>query len=101
MDGGPRTATSTFTQLLSFEVLGSGSVLPYVHRDRKDYQGRGGSRTATSTFTQLMSSETAQLHLPALDLVWAVALLSVRPSLFKFVLTQQPGGGSAESDSVC
>ena len=29
----PRTVTSTFTQLLSSVVLGSGSVLLYVHRD--------------------------------------------------------------------
>ena len=40
-DGEPRTATSTFTQLLSSEGLSSSSMLLYVHRDRKDYQGRG------------------------------------------------------------
>ena len=36
-DGEPRTATSTFSQLLSSECLSSSSVLLYVHRDRKDY----------------------------------------------------------------
>ena len=36
MDGKPRAATSTFTQLLSSEE-GFGSVLLYVHRNRKDY----------------------------------------------------------------
>ena len=39
-DEEPRTATSTFTQHLSF-VLSSRSVLLYVHRDRTDYLGRG------------------------------------------------------------
>ena len=34
-DGEPRTATSTFTQLLS-----SNSMLLYVHRNHKAYQGR-------------------------------------------------------------
>ena len=34
-DGRPRTTTETFTQLLSSEVLGSGTMLPYVHRDHK------------------------------------------------------------------
>ena len=33
----PRTATSTFTQLLSTELDGSSSVLLYVHRDHKDH----------------------------------------------------------------
>ena len=33
-DGGPRTAISTFTQLLSSEALNS--MLLYVHRDHKD-----------------------------------------------------------------
>ena len=37
--GEPRTATSTFTQLLSSEPLRSG--LLYVHRDSRDYKGRG------------------------------------------------------------
>ena len=48
------------------------SVLPYVHRDRKDYQGTREPRTATSTVTQLLSSEaminqhikTALFHAP-------------------------------------
>ena len=35
-DEEPRTATSTFTQVLSSECLSSSSVLLYVHRDRKD-----------------------------------------------------------------
>ena len=35
-DGEPRTATSTFTQLHSSEVLRSNSVLLYVCRDRRD-----------------------------------------------------------------
>ena len=41
MDGNPRTATSTFTQLLSSVMSNSSSVLLYVHRDHKDYYGRG------------------------------------------------------------
>ena len=38
-DGKPRTATSTFTQLLSSAsaLQGPSSMLLYVHRDRKDY----------------------------------------------------------------
>ena len=62
-DGEPRTATSTFTQLLSSEILqfsgffvlflflvgfflmfyflNYSSELPYVHRDHKEYWGRG------------------------------------------------------------
>ena len=51
MDGKPRAATSTFTQLLSSEE-GFGSVLLYVHRNRKD----GKPSTAISTFTQLLNS---------------------------------------------
>ena len=35
-DGKPRTATSTFTQLLSSGGMSS-SVLLYLHRDRTDY----------------------------------------------------------------
>ena len=38
-DGEPRTATSTFAQLLSSEILNS--MLLYGHRDHKDYYGRG------------------------------------------------------------
>ena len=53
-DGGPRTATSTSTQLLSL-VVQSGSLLHYVHRDRMDIRD-GGPRMTTSTFTQLLSS---------------------------------------------
>ena len=51
--GVPRASTSTFTQLLS----SFSSMLLYVHRDYKDYQGLEEPRTATSTFTQLLSSE--------------------------------------------
>ena len=40
-DGEPRTATSTFTQLPSSDVYCSSSMLLYVHRDHKDYKGRG------------------------------------------------------------
>ena len=36
-DGEPRTATSTFTQLLNSLAGNSSSVLLYIHRDRKDY----------------------------------------------------------------
>ena len=36
-----RTATSTFTQLLNSRTLLVRAVLCYVHRDRKDYSGRG------------------------------------------------------------
>ena len=39
-DGEPRTATSTFRQLLNTECSSS-LVLLYVHRDHKDYQGLG------------------------------------------------------------
>ena len=39
-DGEPRTATSTFTQLLSSDPVSS-SVLLYVHRDSTDYHGWG------------------------------------------------------------
>ena len=39
-DGEPRTATSTFTQLLSSEPTHSSPMLLYVHRDHKDYYGR-------------------------------------------------------------
>ena len=49
-DGEPRTATSTFTQLLSSEVFGIFvSFLLFVHRGHKDCLGLG----AISTFTQL------------------------------------------------
>ena len=39
----------------------SSSELLYIHRDHKDYEGRGAGepRTATSTFTQLLSSVAA------------------------------------------
>ena len=47
----PRTATSTFTQLLSSGTFSSSSVLL---RDVRD----GDPRAATSTFTQLLSSES-------------------------------------------
>ena len=36
-DGEPRTATSTFTQLLSSESSWFVQTLLYVHRDHKDY----------------------------------------------------------------
>ena len=39
-------------------ILKSGSVLLYVHRDRKDLGTDGEPRTATSTFTQLPSSNS-------------------------------------------
>ena len=52
----PRTATSTFTQLLSSECVCSSSVLLDVHRDHKTVWDRE-PRTATLTFTQLLSSE--------------------------------------------
>ena len=52
-DGGPRTATSTFTQLLSSDT--SSSVLLFVHRDLRTIRD-GEPRTATSTFTQLLNS---------------------------------------------
>ena len=35
-DGEPKTATSTFTHLLSSECLSSSSMLLYVHRDLRD-----------------------------------------------------------------
>ena len=40
VDREPRVATSTFTQLLSSERERV-SMLLYVHRDHKDYYGRG------------------------------------------------------------
>ena len=41
-DGEPRTSTSTCTQLLSSDLsLSSNSLLLYVHRDHRDYYGRG------------------------------------------------------------
>ena len=53
-NGKPRTATSTFTQLLSSEVFGIFvSFLLFVHRRYKDCLGLG----TISTFTQLLSSE--------------------------------------------
>ena len=55
-DEEPRTATSTFTQLLSSECVCSSSVLLDVHRDHKTVWDRE-PRTATLTFTQLLSSE--------------------------------------------
>ena len=39
MDSEPRPATSSFTQLLRPDVRFS--MLLYVHRDHKNYQGRG------------------------------------------------------------
>ena len=59
-DGEPRTATSTFTQLLRSAL--SRSVSLYVHRDHTIRDGE--PRTATSTFTQPMSSGPSpqQLH---------------------------------------
>ena len=59
----PRTATSTFTQLLNSDRRVEDrdvfqrcfvSVLLYVHRNHQAYQGDGEPRTATSTFTQLL-----------------------------------------------
>ena len=52
-DGEPRTATSTFTLLLSSEILQccfTSTEAVWTIRD-------GEPRTATSTFTQLLSSE--------------------------------------------
>ena len=53
--GEPRTATSTFTQLLSSAQEGFVSVLFYIHKNHKAYSGRG-ARAASSSFTQLLSS---------------------------------------------
>ena len=53
-DGEPRTATSTFTQLLS-SVSVFVSALLYVHRNHQALLGT--PRTATSTFTQPLSSD--------------------------------------------
>ena len=64
--GEPRTSTSTFTQLLS-SAVGSSSVLLCVHRDRKDYQGRGaqdghlGCRTAPELPRFLSSSSSSSM----------------------------------------
>ena len=57
-DGEPRTATSTFTQLLRpmcacHVVVVVVEVLLYLHRNRR-LIGDGEPRTATSTFTQLL-----------------------------------------------
>ena len=43
---------------MSVDILGTkhGSLLLYVHRNRKAHQD-GQPRTATSTFTQLLNSE--------------------------------------------
>ena len=42
-------------------LVSSSSLLLYVHRDHKGYQGRGGEpRTATSTFTQLLTKYRGQ-----------------------------------------
>ena len=38
---GSRTATSTFTQLLSFEEVLQVNMVLNVHRNHKAYQGRG------------------------------------------------------------
>ena len=46
-DGESRTATSTFTQLLSSEIL----QFIYVHRDRKDYYGRGAQDGHLDNYT--------------------------------------------------
>ena len=54
-DGEPRTATSTFTQLLSSELVFA-EVLLYVHKNRRLIRD-GEPRTATSTFTQVLSPE--------------------------------------------
>ena len=56
-DGEPRTATSTFTQLLSSVILFSSMSL-YVHRDRTVYciVRHGEPRSVTSTFAQLRGS---------------------------------------------
>ena len=53
-DWKPRTATSTFTQLLNSvgKLLLLLQMLLYVHRDHKD----GEPMTAISAFTQLLSS---------------------------------------------
>ena len=79
-DGEPRTATSTFAQLLNSATVeaiqayvqpqppfspdsdnrkspSSSSVLLYVHRDHKNYVRDGEPGMATSTFTQLLSSD--------------------------------------------
>ena len=41
-DGEPRTATSTFTQLLSsLKISGPRSMSLYGHKDSKDYYGQG------------------------------------------------------------
>ena len=40
-DRKPRTATSTFTQLLSSDSVPVQFTVAYVHRDHKDYYGRG------------------------------------------------------------
>ena len=66
-DGKPRTATSTFTQLLSSGGMSS-SVLLYAHRARTTFTqllSSGGmsssvllyAHRARTTFTQLLSSE--------------------------------------------
>ena len=59
-DRKPRTATSTFTQLLSFDLdmtsySSYSSVLLYIRRDYRLGIRYREPRTATSTFTQLLS----------------------------------------------
>ena len=57
-EGAPKTATSTFTQLLSSDKLTQAFFKRCftVHRVHEDVRGGGKPRTATSTFAQLLSS---------------------------------------------
>ena len=58
MDGEPRTATSTFTQILRSEIIQCCFASTETVRTIRD----GEPRTATSTFTQLLSSDTEQVQ---------------------------------------
>ena len=55
-DGEPRTATSTFTQLLSSEIVQCCFTSTETIKTIRD----GEPRTATSTFTQLLNFEIVQ-----------------------------------------
>ena len=73
-DREPGTVTSTFTQLLCSATGMVGSVLLYVHRNRRLIIRDREPRTVTSTFTQLLCSVVTPLkgHFLSTDAVSAL-----------------------------
>ena len=69
-DGEPRTATSTFTQLLLSDLEKAKVQCCFTSIETVRSMRDGEPRTATSTFTQLLSSEILQ---------FSVALRPERP----------------------